>query len=267
MTCISGCEKGIDLNLNGNPNLLVINGFVTNGEGPHNISIRRTMAYSFSDPADEMRPVTGATVQIIDDLDSVTTLVEWSPGNYDTRTSPFEGQVGRSYRLNIFTDDGKHYVSVPELLRPVAPIENLYYTFSRNEELHYRVYVDFHEPEGKGDYYRWRFFIDGRLQIGIDAENDNFYDGKDIIRREVGGWDEARNNLPVQVQQLSLTKEAYNFWSTAKQQFQQADNAPYDTPPAPLFGNIYNADNPQERALGYFGASGVSSKKIMLETK
>jgi hypothetical protein len=262
---LSGCETVVDLKLKDNPNLLVVNGTVTNAPGPYNVSLRNTMPYTLvQGQADDAQPVTNAIVRIIDDSGNSETLVEWSPGNYNTGNSSFQGQVGRSYRVDIVTKEGKHYESKSETILPVTPIDSLYYEYYPFDEVHYRIFIDFREPAGIKNYYRWKCFVDGRFQIPIHVDNDNFVDGQEIKGLEVGGWDEPVNGMLVEIQMSSLSRNAYNFWDIAGQQFTQVDNQPYDTPPVPLFGNVYNADNPKDQALGYFGASAVSVQKIVL---
>ena len=262
--CFFSCEKVIDLEINSNPHLLVVNGVITDGEGPYNISLRQTMTYSFNDPSEEVKPVSGALVHIIDDLGNSAALTEWSPGNYQTDPENFRGAIGRVYHVDIVTPEGKHYISKPERLHPVPEIERVYFKHYANRPDYYSVFIDYQDPAGESNCYRWRFFVNNMSQLDIDVEDDRFYDGKKVLGRHIGGWSQPLDSLHAVVQQLSLTREALDYWSMANEQFEQQDNAPYDTPPAPLFGNIYNADRPDEYALGFFGASAIRVKTIII---
>ena len=42
------------------------------------------------------------------------------------------------------------------------------------------------------------------------------------------------------------------------EQVDAQDNSPYDIPPAPLIGNVHNANDPDDYTLGYFNVLGVS---------
>ena len=68
-----------------------------------------------------------------------------------------------------------------------------------------------------------------------------------------------------QVQQMSLSKEAYLFWNNVKTESDPSNNAPYDTPPTPLIGNVYNVNDPSDYVLGYFEVSGVSIATIIVK--
>ena len=60
------------------------------------------------------------------------------------------------------------------------------------------------------------------------------------------------------VAQHSITREAYKYWETVKQ-VAQSTGSIFDTPPAPINGNIYNIDDPDERVLGFFEVSAVDT--------
>jgi hypothetical protein len=68
----------------------------------------------------------------------------------------------------------------------------------------------------------------------------------------------------VKIRQAALTRDAYNFWTIYYQQYNAQDNSHYDIPLAPLIGNIFNANNPNDFALGYFNVMGVSEAEIVL---
>ena len=73
-----------------------------------------------------------------------------------------------------------------------------------------------------------------------------------------------RPDILIEVQQLSLNESTYNYFKIISDLVSTSGglNAP---PPAPLFGNIFNPDDPSEIALGQFTAAGVSSKFIFID--
>lgn len=67
----------------------------------------------------------------------------------------------------------------------------------------------------------------------------------------------------LEVQQLSLSEEAYDFWDLVEKQ--QNGNADLFQPNAiKIRGNIYRVGDPNEEALGFFGVSGVASKSMYI---
>jgi Domain of unknown function (DUF4249) len=270
LVLLSSCEKVVELNFRTNRNRLVVNGLVIDKPGPYVISLRYTTPYTFTSTEDGVKNVQGATVTIGDDLGNVYNLTEaGQPGNYHTDSASFLAEAGRSYHVNIKTPDGTQYTSIPEKLLPVTSIDSIYYTFDPNygEIGRYEIYIDMHDPVGKGNNYRWRYFVDRYLLLDVDVDNDIFYDGKAIHGRKIGGWTSPQDSSVLRVEQMSLSKEAYLFWKNVRTEYDPQNNVPYDLPPAPLTGNVYNVNDPDEYALGYFGASGISIATVLARTK
>jgi hypothetical protein len=89
---------------------LVVEGLITDQPGPYQVKISKTVPIQ-----DQLYPTTwvaGATLTIQDDQGNSEALVEKSPGNYYTKA--FQGVLGRSYWLNIATNDGNVYQSTQE---------------------------------------------------------------------------------------------------------------------------------------------------------
>lgn len=67
----------------------------------------------------------------------------------------------------------------------------------------------------------------------------------------------------VKVNQMSVSEEAYNYFSELRaQSFETGDF--YDKQPAQLVGNIYNINKPDEEVLGFFTASAAKSKRVFV---
>lgn len=67
----------------------------------------------------------------------------------------------------------------------------------------------------------------------------------------------------IEVEQLSLTQDALNFWKLIATQ-QQGTGTIFAPPPATIRGNIQALDNEDELVLGYFGASSIKTKSIFI---
>ena len=62
----------------------------------------------------------------------------------------------------------------------------------------------------------------------------------------------------IEVEQLSLTPDAYRFWSSVASQ--EANGSLFNQPPGKLSSNIQSLDNPSETVLGYFSVSSIDTK-------
>ena len=65
------------------------------------------------------------------------------------------------------------------------------------------------------------------------------------------------------VKQLSLTREAYDFYNDLSIMNTQ-EGALYNTQPFQVRGNVVNRDDPDEIVLGYFLAAGMTEKRIYI---
>jgi len=68
----------------------------------------------------------------------------------------------------------------------------------------------------------------------------------------------------VLVKQLTLNKEAYNYWSSLQDQV-SGQGSLYDKQPYQIRGNISNMMDPAEPVLGYFFAAGSDEKRIFAD--
>lgn len=69
-----------------------------------------------------------------------------------------------------------------------------------------------------------------------------------------------------QVRQSSLTPDAYQYYKLFQAQTQNTGGLA-DTPPTAPIGNVHNVANPKEVVVGYFTASGVSTKSLYIDRK
>ncbi len=162
----------------------------------------------------------------------------------------------------------------------------------------FQIYIDTKDPENVENYYMWSWdgthevhtqpwdYMDGRTPAPkdccatcwvtenpghIDVSDDEFSDGNQINKRPVtfvkikdnGGGRHFRGKYYIEVKQLSLTKEAYGYWSSIEEQISSSGSI-FEPPPVPIIGNIENVKDYEEPVFGYFGASAISTKCIFI---
>jgi hypothetical protein len=67
----------------------------------------------------------------------------------------------------------------------------------------------------------------------------------------------------VKVNLYSLSKSNYDFWNLLYQQAYPNNDEDVNAS-VPLVGNIFNVNNPDDYAIGYFQVSATSSKQIYI---
>jgi hypothetical protein len=265
---LGSCQDVVELDLPEGEEFLVVEGWITNEDRPHNVILTTTAAYfDEADPA----PATDAMVFIRDDEGMETLLDETSPGVY---TYPDSGTVGRSYQLEIVLENGKRYLSTYEEIFVPVPILAIEWQLSEDEpdvddgenlDDIYDVLIFTIEPAGLGDNYRWRSTLNGveaREPFDIFVTDDQFVDGNPIADFNV--TDELYSQFDtVTIIQERISREAREFLQLLQQQTAFV-GGPFDPPPSPLRGNIANVTDPDDLALGFFGAAGRDRATIVV---
>lgn len=279
---------------------MVVDGEITNEPGPYTVRISRSFAIgNFNNLL-----VEGAEVTITDQNGNQVLLTEQSPGKYQTKPSDLIGREGSTYILHIQLPDGTEYESLPETLHPTPPIDSIHYElkegveflgdFTENTFTYFQMYVNLTDPPGRENFYRWEStrvmefesdlptyppeidpppdppeccylcYLYNYDQSNIAIASDRFADGQEMknipVTRIGNGYE---NIFSFRLRQYSLTARAYDFFSRIKSQ-QENTGSIFDTPPGSIRGNIVNVDDSREQVLGYFSASAVARKTIVV---
>lgn len=102
-------------------NLLVVDGYISNEPGPYTVKLL------LSSKVDQIvyKPVSSASVTIMDDHGESEVLTETEPGTYMTSPDGIQGTVGRAYKIIITTSGGKTYESEFEEIRNPTEIKSI----------------------------------------------------------------------------------------------------------------------------------------------
>ncbi|RRB00728.1 DUF4249 domain-containing protein [Larkinella rosea] len=104
-----------------------------------------------------------------------------------------------------------------------------------------------------------------RYQNLINISSDNAINGNRISRRSIlRAPFESYEPYYVEIEQQSLTKEAYTYLSAVKDIVQNVGGL-FDAAPATLTGNISSVTQPDELVLGYFGASAMIIRPLYID--
>lgn len=261
----TACQDVIDLDLPSSDPQIVVEGWLTNDD------VEQQVRLSLSAPYFENAPLPGvadATVILFDGENPVDTFMEKrdTTGIY---TSTFRLQIGGFYSVYVLSPDGKEYQSLPQELRRVPQIDSIYAKFQEEgpfQDEGYYVSIDTREPAGIGDHYRWRQFINQDFQndpFDLTFASDEFVDGNPIIDFEVA-TQPATVGDTVRIDQLSISREAFDYLAQVQSQTAFVGGL-FDTPPAPIPGNITNLNDPEDRPLGFLGISALEFAEIVIE--
>ena len=290
---LKSCIDPYDTELNTGNNLLIVEGLITNLEGPYTIKLQRSAAF---EPGVEGRltPAVGANVRVIVDDGSEHVFFESRGTGVYRNIDPdiFLGAIGRTYTLRIETSDGKVYMSDPVTMPDGPVIDSTYVEFIEQTRFNERgievpdhgfdVVVDVTDPGQTENYYRWKWrawyqvvtsnagdccavcYVRDDPNPTMVLRDDAFVNGNQIRRQEVAfiPFDARQfHDYLVQVEQIHMDEQAYRYFELIGQQ-QNNVGSIFDPAPAQIRGNISNIDDPGETVLGYFGAFSISFGRV-----
>ncbi len=271
--------------------LLVLQGVLTDNGDPVTIKLSTSLPLGLVSDA---KPLSGCILNITDDQDKSIDLAETVSGTYVTNS---HGTVGRTYTLHIRGGKSRNnfsYESSPMKMNAVPPIDNLYYeklliaepveNLEGIEEC--QIYLDTHDPANTCKYYRWNYSETWKLRLRADVPNqtcwitnnsENIFIGntaslsEDVIKRLPVKYisretDRLWTKYTILVNQYSLNQDEYTFWENLKKVTEQVGGL-YDIIPSSIPGNMVCIENPDEKVLGYFSVSGISSRRIYIKGK
>jgi hypothetical protein len=266
----SSCEDVITLDLNNGVTKLIVNGYISTAPGPYIIKLSQSNNYF---EPNVFVPEKGANVVISDNTGVSETLKEITPGNYSTTN--LMGIGNRTYTLSITTTGNKSYVASSFMPMPVS-IDSLHDQIRlRNGSnspgkgpVSYRVSCYFTDPAGLGNYYRLRYFKNDTLQNGdrdYVIASDQLANGQSNTPRLTDGVSNSLNvrgryllKDSVKVELLAIDKKGFDFFSDLQKLLSDQGSIVASDAPSNPINNISNG------ALGYFGAYGISTKKIVI---
>lgn len=297
---IISCTDPYKLQTNTFEEALVVEATITNELKSQQVKISRTYRFEDNGPTFE----SGAEVFITDNEGNQYDFEEQS-GVY-VSTSEFQAIPGRTYRLNITTNDGQSYISSTETLTTVNEMESVIPTVvTKDGQRGVQINVNSFDPVNTSKYYRYEYEetykiispywdsdraillppeVPGNHQeIGLvprTGETKTCYSteySNEIILTSTIGFSEDRVNFPVRfisnqnsiithrysilVRQYIQNLASHTFYKTLKA-LSGSENILSQNQPGFFYGNLKSVDNPNEKVIGFFEVSSVSSERI-----
>lgn len=270
---LTSCQDVIDLNAPTGPSQVVVDGWISNQPGPQTIRLTRSAGYFDNAPAPAL---TGATVTVTDEQGRTYRFLDptnrgvyaWVPEGTDTL-----GRIGGTYTLLVRT--GTETYQATTRINRVPAIDSLTYYFEKptlaptnGPAEGYVAQFYARDPVGPGDCYWIKTYKNGRyfnrpsdITLAFDAafSPGSPSDGllfilpiRQAITKELyAERDTARIEL------LSISLEAFYFLQQVQQE--SANGGIFATAPSNIRTNVVNTNPAGPKALGFFGASAVST--------
>jgi hypothetical protein len=266
---LTSCTERIDIELDESFTRLVVYGTITTDTTRHYVELSETTSYYYNEAPP---PVSGASVEIADDLGNVVQLAEVEPGKYSTPPL-FAAIPGRTYTLRIELAEeinGNKFYLATSSVNPIYPIDSIGLVSRPDwgEKGFYEVTCYYQDPPTK-DFYMFNIYKNGEMLTDTITDrfvtDDSFYNGNYTNGIGIGYLDQSNEREvlhagdTITFQGCNITEEYFNFVQTL--QTETSYQSPlFSGPPANVKGNINNG------AVGFFAAYGVaySSKVFQL---
>lgn len=289
---LSGCVTPFTPETEETKELLVVEGLITDQPGPYTVKVSKSVPFG---KKSEASPLSGCFIKIDDNFGNSYFLTEEKAGVYFTDSSSFRGQQGRTYRLYIEAPamyGTLHYESDTMEMTPVPVIDSVYYEKVVLKEPYEnygeidgcQIYLDSYDPTGKCRYFRWNFdetwilrllwpvknikcWVSDTLNI-INTKSTAAFNESRIIKHPLtfvsNTSDRLSREYSISVNQYSLSENEYLYWEKIRKLSEESGGL-YDVVPSSVHSNISCIENPDEKVLGYFSVSSMSSKRIFIK--
>jgi hypothetical protein len=258
------CEKETNLVLKNTNPKMVVEGNILLGLDTQiqQQSIKLSLSANYTGNTSP-EPITNATVSVVEGTNTYV-FSHTSNGIYQ---SNFKAESNKSYRL-IILYKGDTYEAIEKIANG-PKIDSLtinYFPSALGSPEGNFITINTTDPSNERNFYLWRLYRNEQLMINSSPGNiyraiqkDDFFNGKALLNYL------PFDNFPVvhqdiaRMEQLSITEQMYNYYYSI---FNLTASSPVsgDVPPGNITGNIINKTNPNNKALGYFGACSVSIK-------
>jgi hypothetical protein len=283
-----------------NANLLVVEGFLNNGQGATTIRLSRSVGLS---DTTQKKFELGAKVNVEGENGSSFALAGNTNGEYSISQLPLLNNI--KYRLHIKTINGKEYASDFVPIKFTPPIDSI--TWQR-ESGGVRLYVNTHDPQNATKYYQWEFeetwefrsayysslkyikdntnkvialvykYPDHSIDTAIykcwktlNSTSINIGSSEnlttDIIYLPFHFIEQGSEKLSVlysiNLKQYAVSHEKYLFLQKMKKNTEQTGSL-FDAQPSQLSGNIHCLTDQNESVIGYVEISQEQTQRIFI---
>ena len=247
---VSCYREPFDLDVSAFGPTVVIDGSITDQEGPQTVRINRTGDLT---SINSFPRVSGAEVIIMDDFNNVTHLSEITDGIY--QTYELTGIPGRSYTLIVHIK-GDTYTASCVMPQPMS-FEKIQFEPVDPDNHLYEIVCSFRDRPNIGDYCLLNVYYNRHL-VDYYLYKDDITDGQEVVLEDFDIL-YGQNDLAT-VELLTLDKHIYDFFYTLDVMVNAENSEFLETfVPVTTLNPTTNLDN---GALGYFSAHTIRSYEL-----
>ncbi len=290
---ICSCVEQIDFSAPSDVGVLVVDGQLSTMDTVHKITLSRTDRLG----KQVFPPEDNATIVLFDEMNNSDQFLNVGNGQYELSSEKITPRVGGTYSIEITTQNGSVYQSMPEIIYPVPEIKDFSHHVTIEQELvdetrvlersffNLSVSTDIDVPDQT--FLKWdveHVYIVTEISCGplsapkscyiYQPINENLFfllDGRRVAQGSEFSEQVVHQPLDVSfglaasfyVSQKSLTQRSFEYWQDVDRVVNNAGSI-FEAPSAPVKGNIISVNNPGEQVLGFFSAVDEKRKLIII---
>jgi len=297
------CVTPYEPELEGSQELLVISGMITEGPGPHKVSISRSSSYRLP----EFQGLESCVVTVTNQDGDMIVYTDAGEGIYEADVPDDFLDVGDAASLYVMTPNQREYQSSYDTILACPDLKDIYYELGTLETpdpefsrpgIQFYLDMSGEESDSRNVIWRvretweyWASLFGTHIMYGWGNTTafrsnvlfkcwksyplDQIYTGttrnlsqNEMLRVPLNFVSNETDRLSVTyslfVQQQSLSLETYDYWQRMNDQAAESGGM-YEKQPASVQGNVYNLSDPDDVVLGCFYASQVREKRIFIK--
>ncbi len=281
------CVDPFNVDVTGNQPSLIIEGQIHNGPGPYRVRLFRSIDIINPDPE------TGALVRVSDNLGNEFQFLESTAGTYESQPG-FQAEVGRTYTLNVQTNNGEQLRSTPQTILAPIPADDVYIQAAERQEITqfgseitirgFEVLVDSESSIQGPSFLRWDYRGVYQLLTPDPCTGcTNLCYARDQPVEYLKVFSTTENDVPINeislgfftptiefeseyhmfIRQFRLNQDAFDFWEAVESQRTNTGTI-FDPPPGIIIGNMFNLNEAGSPPLGLFEATGLAEIELVI---
>jgi hypothetical protein len=255
------CEEVVDVDLNTASPRLVVDASINWEQGTDGAQQKIKLTTTSSYYSATVPVVSGATVFVKNSSNTIFNFIE-VPTTGEYFCDNFIPQLNDTYTLTVISN-GQTY-NATETLKSVAPIQNIVQNNEggiTGDQIDIKTF--FTDPDGVDNYYLFKYKYSNKVKLDYQVNDDKFFQGNSFF--SLSNNDDLSAGDQIAVTHYGISRSYYNYMNILLSVAGNTGGSPFQSPPATVRGNIINATNFDNYALGYFRLSETDSANYIVQ--
>ncbi len=258
---LTSCEEVVDVDLDTAAPRLVVDASINWEQGTDGAQQKIKLTTTTSYYSSSVPMVTGATVFVKNSSDTIFNFIE-VPNTGEYVCANFVPQLNETYTLTVISN-GQTY-NATESLRSVASIQDMVQNNEggiTGDQIEIKTF--FTDPDVEDNYYMFKYKYSNKNKLDYQVSDDKFFQGNSFF--SLTNNEDLSPGDQIDVTHYGISRSYYNYMNILLSVAGNAGGSPFQSPPATVRGNIINATNFDNYALGYFRLSETDSDSYIVE--